>query len=278
MVAALGLAGTLAFSLTGGAPASAKDSQYLALGDSVVYGFITHDGPAYVNPDNFLAYPAVVGQAEDLTVSNAACPGEATGGFQSTGGNDNGCRPFKAAFPLHVPYKGAATQEAYALNFLQLHEHHTKLVTIGIGANDLFLLQSSCHNDPTCIGLGLGATLFGVASNMNAILGAIRATGYDGVLMIVNYYSLDYTDASGTAITTALNNAITSSAAAHHAVVADVFTAFHTAAAGAGGHTCLAGLLNGAPSGPAPCDVHPSLTGQKLIAETVRRAFETAEH
>ena len=260
--------------MTGGAPAVAEEgSQYLALGDSVVFGYITHDAFAYVNPDNFIGYPALVGQARHLDVSNAACPGEATGGFLAVNGADNGCVPYKAHFPLHVPYNGAATQEAYALSFLHSH-HDTKLVTLLLGANDAFLLQKQCNFDPTCIGSHLGTVLATIGGNVNTILGAIRGTGYEGAIVVENYYSLDYSDASATFVTSLLNGAVTGSAAAHHAVVADVFTAFQNAATGAGGKTCQAGLLNGSPSSATACDVHPSVTGQKLIAETVLRAFD----
>jgi lysophospholipase L1-like esterase len=277
VLAALGLAGTLAVSLTGGAPAVAHEgSHYLALGDSVPFGYITHDAFAYVNADNFIGFPALVGQASHLEVSNAACPGEATDGFLAVTGNPDGCVQYRGAnLPLHVPYHGTATQEAYALSFLHSH-HDTRLVTLMLGANDGFRLQAQCANDPVCIGAHLGTLLATVGGNINTILGDIRATGYEGVIVVVNYYGLDYSDGAGTALIALLNGAITGSAAAHGAVVADVFTAFQKAAAGAGGKTCHAGLLNGSPSSSTACDVHPSITGQKLIAETVLRAFDKA--
>ena len=76
----------------------------LALGDSVVYGYITADGPAYVNPTNFLGYPEIVGDSLRLDVANASCPGETTSGFLSLTGADNGCRTFRATAPLRLAY------------------------------------------------------------------------------------------------------------------------------------------------------------------------------
>lgn len=263
-------AATMAFPLTGSAPVSAGSASYLALGDSVVFGFVTHDTPAYVNADNFIGYPQVVGNALNMPSFNAACPGEATTGFISAAGADNGCRPYRANFPLHVSYTG--TQEAYALSFLSAHPQ-TKLVTVSLGANDAFLLQSACAGDPTCIATGLPATLQTVAVDMNTILGAIRNTGFNGTLIVVDYYSLDYTDAAQTGLTQLLNGAVTATAAAHGAAVADVFTAFQNAATVAAGHTCFAGLLNGSPSTTLACDVHPSITGQNLIAQTVLSTY-----
>jgi lysophospholipase L1-like esterase len=115
-----------------------------------------------------------------------------------------------------------------------------------------------------------------MSANVDSILGAIRATGYKGVLMVVNYYSLDYADAASVGLAQLLNQFVTASAAAHHAVIADAFTAFQKASAAAGGHTCLAGLLNGSPSNDSSCDVHPSQTGQQVLAQAVEEAFFAA--
>ena len=148
----------------------------------------------------------------------------------------------------------------------------------GLGANDAFLLEDACAFDPTCIGNGLPQVLATIRANMRTILDALRATHFHGVLMIVNYYSLDYSDAKGTGLTQLLNQAVTASAAADHAVVADVFTAFGSAANTpfAGGKTCKAGLLNASPQNQLLCDVHPSQSGQQLLAHTVENTYATA--
>ncbi len=256
-----------------GTPAEAKDRPYLALGDSVVFGFITQAGFAYVNPDNFVGYPSYADAALRLAAANAACPGETTSGFISSSGVDNGCRPYRAAFPLHVAY--TSTQLDFATRFLQTNPN-TPLVTIGLGANDLFLLQSDCFGFPTCIMNGLPQVLATISSNMNTILGSLRAAGFRGVLIVVNYYSLDYTDPLDTTITALLNQALASAAAVHGAVVADVFSAFQAAASSAGGKPCNAGLLNASPQSQFTCDVHPSQSGQQLLAATVEGAYRAA--
>jgi hypothetical protein len=115
-----------------------------------------------------------------------------------------------------------------------------------------------------------------VYANLNTILSNLRATGFKGVLMVVNYYSLDYSDAAGTGFTLALNKTLAAAAAANGAVVADAFTAFQQVAALAGGKTCFVGLLNGNPANQLACDVHPSITGQRLLAKTVERAYLAA--
>jgi len=75
-----------------------------------------------------------------------------------------------------------------------------------------------------------------VAANMATILAELRATGFGGVIVIVNYYSLDYSDPVG--------------------------------------KTCNVGLLNVDPQDPVnSCDVHPSQSGQRLIATTIAQAY-----
>jgi lysophospholipase L1-like esterase len=252
---------------------------YLALGDSVAFGYITQAGFQYRNPDNFVGYPTYVGDARRLDTVNASCPGEATGGFISPTGSDNGCRTYKANEPLHVSYTG--TQLQFATGFLRQHPN-TRLVTIQLGANDAFILQESCASAPNpqaCIASGLPAVLTTISSNMDRILHALRSTNFRGALIVVNYYSLDYTDPVGTAITKELNQAITAHAQQDGAVVADAFSAFETAAstAQAAGKTCNAGLLNTSPISQSTCDVHPSQSGQQLLARTVERADVAAD-
>jgi lysophospholipase L1-like esterase len=273
-VACLAIAAAAAALLLGGGSSQAASGHpYLALGDSVGFGYITQAGFEYGNADNFVGYPDYVAPALGFQEANAHCPGEATTGFISSTGADNGCRPYKASFPLHVSYTG--TQLDYATSFLTAHPN-TGLVTLQIGANDAFILERSCAGDTTCIATHFPALLTQIGDNVDTILRDLKATRFHGVLMVVNYYSLDYSDASGTALTVALNSAITSHAQADGAVVADAFTAFLHAAAPAGGKTCQAGLLNASPSNQFTCDVHPSQSGQKLLAQTVDNAYETA--
>jgi lysophospholipase L1-like esterase len=273
--AALALAFTAASALAwaGGDEGRGK---MLSLGDSVVFGYITQDGYAYVNPDNFLGYPELVGNALRLDSTNASCPGETTAGFLSLTGADNGCRPFRANFPLHAGYR--STQLDFALGYLGANRK-TRLVTLSLGANDGFLLLAACRGDPACIQAGLPAALGAVYANLNTILSNLRATGFKGMLMVVNYYSQDYSDPNQTGLTAALNQALAGAAAANGAVVADVFTAFRMAAANpfAAGNTCKAGLLNGNPQNALTCDVHPSLTGQRLLAKTVAATYQAAQ-
>jgi hypothetical protein len=264
--------------LFGGSASQASPGRlYLALGDSVPFGYITQAGYEYVNADNFAGYPGDVGDALGMPTVNAACPGEATTGFLSATGADNGCRTYRGVyhFPLHVSYPG--TQLDFATSYVRDHPN-TRLVTLQLGADDVFLLEKSCNNDQLCILAGLPALLKTVSDNVSTILQDIRAAKFHGVLMVENYYSLDYSDPVGTGVTEGLNAAIDGAAQANGAVVADAFTAFQQAAQAAGGKTCNAGLLNASPTNQLTCDVHPSRSGQLLLAQTIEDAYNAADN
>jgi lysophospholipase L1-like esterase len=272
-VLALFMAG--AATLASAAPAAPGNGAYLALGDSIAFGYITDDGYAYVNPNNFIGYPSYVGRDLRLDTANAACPGESSGSFISTATLDNGCQEFRSTFPLHAIY--ASAQLDFATAYLAAHKQ-TRLVTITLGANDIFLLAAACSGDPSCVQNGLTTVLATLYGNMDHILRSLRASGFQGVLMVVNYFSVDYTDPVQTGLTIAGNQTLAAVAQANHAVVADVFTAFQAVAALAGGQTCKAGLLNVNPSDPTQmtCDVHPAQSGQQLIAGTVEARYQAA--
>jgi lysophospholipase L1-like esterase len=247
--------------------------QGLVLGDSVAFAYIASAGHAYVNAENFVGFANELGRWRGVDVVDAACPGETTGSFLSSTAPDNGCRAFRSAFPLHVNYTG--TQLEFAKQFLK-RNRGVRFVTITLGANDGFLLEDSCATQPNptaCIEAGVPGLLALVETNLATIIADLRGAGFGGTIVVTNYYSTDYSDASGTALTALLNGAISASAHAYGARVADLFTAFEKVAANPafGGKTCNAGLLNALASNQLLCDVHPSQSGQKLIAETIAR-------
>ena len=248
------------------ASASSEGHSYLALGDSVPFGFNPLVDPTSAN--NFTGYPEIVARTLNIEDVNAACPGEATGGFISLTGTDNVCRPYRFFFhlPLHVSYSGA--QLAFATSYLAAHPR-TRLVTLTLGANDIFHLQNVCKarggtavEIAACIALGVPDVLATMKTNLNAIFDALRATGYRGLIVAVTYYSLDYSDTSGSAL---LNAPMIAAAKAHRLLVADGLAAWAPVAKG--GSSCTAGLLIPLPSGG--CDVHPTPLGRDLLAKAV---------
>jgi len=251
-------------------------SSYLALGDSVTFGYreaTNQPPPAYSNAASFVAYPQDVGTALDLKVANASCPGETSLSLIQSAVQSNGCENipgggpgYRSAFPLHVSYTG--TQLKYALQYLHAHST-TRLVTLMIGANDAFLCQETtadkCSSELTGV-------LKQLATDVADILKSIRTTSrYRGQIVIVNYYSLDYSNPASVAGSQALNATVDNAAKPFSVRIADGFGAFQAAAAQSGGNSCTAGLITALKGGG--CGVHPSLAGQALLALAVEEAI-----
>lgn len=253
----------------------APPAPYLALGDSVAFGYLANPptppggGSAYKNAANFVGYPTYVGNFLDLNTTNASCPGETTGSFIDTTAADRGCRVYRASYPLHVSYPGQSQLE-YAVAFLKAHPT-TELVTIGAGANDGLLVIEQCGglSNTACINAKLGPALSTLTTNLTTIVHAVRGAGFNGTLVLVNFYSVSYANAFETQLVGQLDSAIASVATANHLGLADAFTAFQAAATRVGGNTCTTGLLAAGSSTLGSCDLHPSLSGQQLLATTV---------
>ncbi len=265
---------TGAILLLSGVPAVASEEHpgYLALGDSVAFGFdpLVSDADR-ADPENFEGYPEALAGEVDLQVVNASCPGEASGGFISLSGLDNSCRPYRAFFPLHVPY--ATSQLDFAVAFLKAHPR-TQLVTLNIGANDLFVLVRECTDedgvlDAVCFGKGFPELLKTLGQNLAAIYKRIRVeAGYRGQLVALTYYLTDYRDAFAAQVIGAINGVVAGVTEAFKGRVADGFGAFQAAAASSNGDSCAAGLL--IRLSDTMCDIHPSSDGRETLAKAIR--------
>jgi len=273
------------FASLGAGPASADpvngsdaNGTYLALGDSVAFGYVPAQAvpaPNYLVAHSFVGYPEYLAQQLDVRVSNASCPGETTASLLFAGAQSNGCENspgspvgYSTLYPLHVQYQG--TQMDYALHYLAAHKH-THLITIDIGANDAFLCQETtadhCANPAE-----LKAVLTEVAGNLTTIFADLRDVArYRGPIVALTYYSLDYSDPVQVAGTQLLNSTIAGVAAQFGGKVADGFAAFQGPSAAFGGSPCAAGLLIKLPDGT--CNIHPSPAGHKLLAAAIAQAI-----
>ena len=240
-----------------------KDTRYLALGDSVAFGF---NPTVPVSLSNYHGYPEFVSDGIHRKVANASCFGETSGSFLSLDEPDLGCHAWKAAGnPLFISYSG--TQMDYAVNYL-LNNPNPEFVTINIGGNDLGLLQVECNFDLTCEFMKLPIVLGTYGRNMFTIFTNLRVQAkYQGPIVLLTYYVFNYQDPVQVGAFTQLNGIASGIATAFGAKIADGFTAFLVASTPFGGDSCAAGLLVKLPDGT--CDTHPSLAGQKLLASTV---------
>jgi lysophospholipase L1-like esterase len=250
-----------------------RGSRYLALGDSVTFGYQEPQvvpAPNYRNPSSFVGYPEQLGAALHLRVINAACPGETSASLINRFAQTFRCEnAYRKAFPLHVRYQGA--QLAYGVSFLRRHRD-VRLVSLMVGANDLFLCQSTT-SDSCAAAKEQNAVFTRISRNVRRILSAIRNQArYRGQLAIVNYYSLNYASAFLSNTSRGLNNAMDSAAKPFHVVIADGYGELKAAARRSGSNTCTAGLLTQLGK-PGMCGVHPSYAGQALLAQALLKAI-----
>jgi hypothetical protein len=111
LVAAAVVAAGLMPALPAAAAGSAANGTYLALGDSVAFGYVPPaavPAPNYQSANSFVGYPEDVGQALRLGVWNASCPGETTDSMLVPGVQSNGCENspgspigYRTQSPLH---------------------------------------------------------------------------------------------------------------------------------------------------------------------------------
>jgi lysophospholipase L1-like esterase len=252
-----------------------KGSTYLALGDSVTFGYEESGvvpAPNYPDAASFVGYPEIFGSELHMKVVNAACPGETTSSLIDATAQSNGCENtpgggntgYRTAYPLHVSYSGS--QLAYAVSYLKKHQN-VRLVSLMIGANDYFVCEETTADH--CASLTEQAAVLGViGKNVHTILSEIRNKAhYNGQLAIVNYYSTDAASATANGQSALLNSTVDTAAKPFHVEVADGFGAFATAAAhSSGDSTCTAGLLTQLVGASTPCGIHPSYAGASLLA------------
>jgi lysophospholipase L1-like esterase len=251
-----------------------RGSGYLALGDSVSFGYMeptVMPAPDYTKAAKLVGFPEIVASDLHLKLTNLACPGETSSSLINAKAPSNGCESspspstpgYRDAYPLHVRYGGS--QLAYAIKFLKKNPN-VRLVTLMVGANDYFLCQETtadhCASPIEQIGV-VGK----VAINVRTIIRALRdKAGYNGQLVIVDYYSISAALATATA---GLNKEANQAGRGFHIRVANAFNAFARASAHSGGSACTAGLLTQLSTGG--CGVHPSLAGQTVLGSTVIR-------
>ncbi len=244
-----------------------RHRRYLATGDSVPFGFnplVTDQS----QPENFVGYPEALAMTLQNDVANASCPGETSGSLISIAAADNGCQAFRSINPLHVDYQGS--QLSFALAYLH-SEPDTQLVTITIGANDLFILLRSCSNSLPCVIGKLPILLGQLQAHLTTIYTQLRGTGYHGQLIAVTYYAVNYSDPAQVQLIGAIDSTVAAVTIGFQGRVADGFNAFLAAAAPFGGDSCAAGLLIRLTA--TTCDIHPSPTGRDLLAKAVQQVL-----
>jgi GDSL-like Lipase/Acylhydrolase family len=233
---------------------------YLALGDSLAYGFqhakfVAEALSGHIDPATFPGYAgdfetSLQNVRPGIQEINYGCPGETTTSYFS------GC-VFSAVqgFPLHNPYSGS--QESAALNFLAAHPGQVSPITLDNGANDVTPCLFTA--DPNAC---FATAIAGVGAHLDLALAHLRAAAPNAEIIVMQYYDpFALAVPSSLAVTESLNAVIAAAAAKHGARLADTFTPINISPP-AGQNLCTLTLAC-----QTPFDEHASDLGYALIAQ-----------
>ena len=260
--------------------ASAAHRTYLALGDSLAFGYtqgtfnsLNREGdPAAESPVAFdrgyvddlgrLLQPYLPG----VEIVNDGCPGETTDSFIG------GPCSYQLTYRLHHRYFGGSrsSQLSDALHYLRTHRGRVSPVTLDIGANDaLKVIYTDCHGTPTCINARAPALFAHIASNLGVILRRLRAADPRGRILVLGVY-----DPFGGSIAgiggffTGLNATEAAQARRVGARFADPLPVFNPELLEAPTLCRLVGVCDEG-------DIHPTYAGYEVLAELLLAQFRS---
>jgi lysophospholipase L1-like esterase len=222
-------------------------ADYLALGDSLAFGYQEAKFRALLGdpPDPTRVDPAAfnTGYVDDFSAAlaplspgidtvNYGCPGETTDSFL-------GVTPcgYALVFRLHDSYSGSQMGAAQA--FLSAHPRETSPVTIDIGANDVLATVSACRTDPapfpdapSCVAGRAPATFAHIVQNLGTILTNIDAAAPKTETIVIGVYNPLVIDPvlggpASDALAAQLNSLMANTAAAHGDFFADPLPVFN---------------------------------------------------
>ena len=284
-------------------------SDYLALGDSLAYGYqAAKFGAEYPNivPSTFdTGYVDVLGSwlqslKRPIETTNFGCPGESSDSFRFGGRGaatnytfvpnpafcgDQPAAGVGAIFSkawLHDFYGGSQLDAALA--FLRKHPH-TSPITLDIGANDtlIFLEQCGFGAVPDCVTPAAIGNLYAhIAGNVAASVAALRTAAPRAEIIVLGLYNpYPAVLPGGDMLTKALNTTLRSVVTGLGADFADPLPVFNPASVTGGSeladipsiclltNMCPGGIFN--PASPF-ADIHPTDTGYATLASIIAAA------
>ncbi len=281
LLAALGVlflapsAGAFRGSPIGPQPTPRPQLTYLALGDSLAFGYslsrfeslLPEENPAGFDTGYVDDVSHVLEHLDpDLQVVNDGCPGETTESFIT------GPCQYQLSYPLHHPYTAGKTgsQLADALTYLKEHPGAVNPITIDIGANDALGLVQNCKLEAECIMKDAPGLLERISTNLGLILTELRSAAPRALIVVLGLYNpYGSTITGGNQLTESLNETMAKAAAAIGARFADPLPFFNPPGAREAPTICL--LTNMCPTPPATPDIHPTELGYKVLAKVILR-------
>jgi lysophospholipase L1-like esterase len=207
----LSLAGTAA-----GRGEKGPQAYYLALGDSIAYGFDPGKGQrpspsdtGYVDP--FAARLRKL--SPNIGVVNYGCPGESSVTFVR-----GGCPHIREGGRLHDPFRGAQLEAA--LSFLRAHKEQVSPITLTLWGNDVAPLSAK--------GKSASKAIASFASRLDSILRKLRAAAPSADIIVTGAWNPEVDRFEKTQpLYRSLDTAIRRTATGSRARVANMFAVFN---------------------------------------------------
>ena len=167
---------------------AAPQAYYLALGDSITYGFQPTKErlpPSRVRTGYVDVFAARLrALAPEIQVVNYGCPGESARTFIH-----GGCPWLAEKRRLHDAFKG--TQIGAALVFLRAHPGQVSPITLTLWGNDLFEFSPACEEDLVCIRSHARIGLARFTSRLASIVGRLRAAAPEAEIILTGAWNFD---------------------------------------------------------------------------------------
>jgi lysophospholipase L1-like esterase len=300
-IVAVAALGALVLAPTAGA--AKVGNAYLALGNSLAYGYhaaqfkeelAKGEGTCIVagvciKPESFNdGYVDDFGAAlklfhPGLKIINDGCPGETTDAFIKGSGIPGFCSNFPAATPfpdvwLHHPYFGSQLQDALAI--LKANPNVSP-ITLDIGGNDLLKM---CGFPQTCTEPQITELIGHIAANLGFILTELRKAAPNASIVLLGIYNAFPTIPPGSDKVVAAFDAAEASVAASvpGTSFANPLPVFNPSVLTGGSETqdfpticALTAMCPGGTFNPVTGDLHPSKLGYGVLAGLVGVSFLT---
>jgi lysophospholipase L1-like esterase len=169
---------------------AAPQSYYLALGDSMAFGFQPTKARRGLPPRRFdTGYVDVFADrlhtlAPAIQVVNYGCPGESLVTFIR-----GGCSWLGEGGRLHDSFRGA--QLDAALDFLRAHPGQVSPITITLWGNDVGDFEARCRNELPCIRKRAPRALASMASRLRSILSQLRAAAPEAEIIATGAWNFE---------------------------------------------------------------------------------------
>lgn len=260
---------------TPSAGAAKPQRSYLALGDSLAFGYSQAKFNSLFPNENPAAYDTgyvddfgrfLLKTHRDTSIVNDGCPGETTDSFIA------GPCLYQLAFPLHHPYVAGPTssQLTDALTYLHANPGEVSPITLDIGANDaLGVIEGTCKLEAACIAAHAPALFAHIATNLGTILADLRGAAPNAKIVVLGLYNpFGSTISGGDELTAALNEVMRQVAKADVARFADPLPVFNPPGALEQPTICL--LTNMC---TPLTDIHPTDLGYAVLAGLILRRY-----